>query len=269
MKLDIKLDRPLADILPKEWRAVLPSNLDNAEFRNLRHFKNFVSTVTQKKDNMCDVSYAEALRDLLSEKPLFSADKVEHIRNLVRANLLKRGLITKEIYDRYKYNVDGLIVDIGELNTGNPECVLTPAHSYVNHFHELYINISYPYYVTNETVVENAIKLLATIEELERLHIFIKVSLVLVSQDLDTRNGKSLITTIPLFSHKDYKSVETMGAVVNDRLLRKFCFALFEDIYGSDLVSGYGKALNLPKTINIGETLDEIDLFTEIQKGKR
>ena len=269
MKLDIKLDRPLADILPKEWKDVLPKNLDNAEFRNLHHFKQYVSTVTQKKDSMCGVSYAEALRDLLSEKPLFSADKVESIRNLVRANLLKRGLITKEIYDRYKYNVDGLIVDIGELNTGNPECVLTPAHNYINHFHELYINISYPYYIANETVIENAIKLLATIEELERQHIFIKVSLVLVSQELGSSTNKSLITTIPLFSHKDYKSVETMGAVVNDRLLRKFCFAMFEDIYGNDLASGYGNSLNLPKTINIGKELDEIDLFTEIQKGKR
>jgi hypothetical protein len=266
MIYDGKLDTPLRDIYPREWKMHFVGELENIEFRNLDHFKFYVSKLTQRDDTKCGVTYKDALKDLITEQCLFSKEEVELVRNQVRFNLLKRGLITKEVYDRYKYNVDGLIVDIGELNTGNPECVLTPAHSYVNYFYELYISVSYPYHVSNETILKNAIKLLATIEELERQHIYIKVTLVFIDRRPSDKDS-TLLVTIPLFSHKQVKTVETMSAVVNDRLLRKFLFALLEDVYAEKLNSGYGTAVGLPTAITLNN-VDEISLFTEIAKCK-
>lgn len=265
MVLDININKPMHDILPKEWKnTVRTDKLDYIPFRNLQHFKNYVSSVKQKKDDNCGVSYSDAVRDLITEKPQFSKQQYESIRDLVRQNLHKRGLITDEIYDRYKYNVEGVIVDIAELATGNPECALTPAYNYKNHFYELYISISYPHHVTNETVVNNAIRLLSTIEELERQHIFIKVTLVFADISPVVDNSRDMLMTLPLFSYKDFKSIETMSAVVNDRLLRKFCFALLEDVYGNELDSGYGRATEMYSAINIGDLFDEIAFFNKV-----
>ena len=103
MKLDINLKKPLHDILPKEWSEELNiSKLDYVPFRNLLHFKNYVGSIKQKKDNYCGVSYKKALDDLMKEKSQYSKDEYESIRNLVRANLLKRGLISEDIYESYK-----------------------------------------------------------------------------------------------------------------------------------------------------------------------
>ena len=263
MKLEFKLNKPMHDFLPKEWKTELNTNkLHYVPFRNLVHWKNYVSKVTQKENMKCDVSYAEALDDLIKERSQYSEQEYESIRDLVRSNLLKRGLITEDIYESYKYASEGVIVDIAKVINEDQECFLTTVKSYTNHFYELYISISYPYYVTDETVRKNAIKLLATIEELERQHIFIKVTLVF--GDHYANNKDDLLVTIPLFSYKDFKSIETMSAVVNERLLRKFMFALLEDVYGNDLSSSYGIALDMTTVINIGNDLNEIDLFTSI-----
>jgi len=263
MILDLKMNKPMMDILPKKWKEELNTDkLHNVMFRNLQHFKNYVSKVTQKENMKCGVSYSEALDDLLKEKSQYSAQEYESIRNLVRQNLLKRGLITSDVYERYKYNYEGQVIDVSELATGNPECVLTPAYEYKNHFYELYISISYPWRVSDETVRNNAIKLLATIEELERQHIFIKVTLVFGDHHANYKDD--LLVTIPLFSYKDFKSIETMSAVVNERQLRKYMFALLEDVYGNELSSSYGIALDMTTVINIGNDLNEIDLFTSI-----
>lgn len=264
MKLDIRLDKPLHSILPQEWRNHLDKNLDYAPFRNLAHFKTYVSGITQRDDHECGISYKEALSDLLTEKPLYDKQQVENIRDLVRQNLLKRGLITDDIYERYKSSVEGVVIDIGELAAGNSECCLTPKYNYKAHFYELYINISYPYITSNQTITENSIRLLATIEELERQNINIKITLVLGSRNVSY--DKTLFTTIPLFSHRDFKSIETMSAVLNNRLLRKFYFACFEDIYAENLSDDYGHTINLPKTINLGHQIDEIALWNEVQK---
>ena len=267
MKLDIQLNRPMHDILPKEWSEKFEGRkrtLDYCPFRNLQHFKNYVSTITQKNDDKCGVSYKEALDDLIKEKSQYDAQEYETIRDLVRQNLHKRGLITDEIYDRYKYNVEGVIVDIAELATGNPECALTPAYNYKNHFYELYISISYPYHVENKTVRQNAIRLLSTIEELERQHIYIKVTLVFADVNVTRDGDRDLLMTIPLFSYKDFKSIETMSAVVNERLLRKFGFALLEDVYGKNLDMNYGQATDMYSAINIGDLFDEIVFFNKV-----
>ena len=56
--------------------------------------------------------------------------QVELIRNTVRNNLIKRGIITGTIYEGYKYDVGGEIIDYAELATGNPKCFRTPIRMY-------------------------------------------------------------------------------------------------------------------------------------------
>lgn len=263
MKLDMNISKPIHDIHPSEWKSTLDmSKLNYVSFRNLLHFKNYVKQITQRKDNNCGVSYAEALEDLLKEKSQFTQQEYQSIRDLVRVNLLKRGLISEDIYESFKYASEGQVVDIAKVIMEDPECFLTPVKSYTNHFYELYISISYPWSVSNDTVRHNAIKLLSTIEELERQHIYVKVTLVFADQG--PASGSDLLMILPLFNHKDFKSIETMSAVVNERLLRKFGFAMLEDIYGQNLRSSYGTAVDMPKVINIGDDLNEIELFTKI-----
>jgi hypothetical protein len=57
-----------------------------------------------------------------------------------------------------------------------------------------------------------------------------------------------------------------MSAVVNDRLLRKFYFAVVEAIYGSDLTYGYGNPVDMESAMNVGSPFDEIEFFTKVQE---
>lgn len=267
---DFNFSLLLPDVFPKEWKDTFSSNFDFMLFRNLDHFKDEVSRITQKDKNKCDVSYEEALADLMAGKSNFPETEQESIRNLVRSNLLKRGLITQEVYEDFKFTTDGtqVGVDVGKYAAGEPDCVITPSSQYIDFFYELYVSISYPHHVSNEDVRNNVAKLLATIEELERKHIFIKITLVFPAEGADyTDPSKKFLSAIPLFHHKEPKSVSVMSSVVNERLLRKFYFAILENHYKENLSGNYGRVISLPKTINIGNTLNEIELFEEIMKA--
>jgi len=272
--------KPLNPLYPQEWKDKLPSNLDMFEFRNLQHFKLHVSQLRQKEDMKCNISYEDALHQLMHNVATLDVQEYMSIRDTVRKNLLKRGLITNEIYEAYKDDTTMygskpsmgihttndapvmLDVDIGAMLAGH-DCVVTnKAHKYKDTFHELYISISYPYTTTNEQVTENVVKLLSTIEELERQHYYIKLTVIVVSHNLT--DSASSFVTIPIFSHKDHKSISTMSAVVNNRLLRKFMFAFWEDRYQDSLRSNYGTAVNLPKTVNIGGNVEPIKLWENI-----
>jgi hypothetical protein len=109
MKLEMKLNTPIHDIHPTGWKSVLnPKRLDYVPFRNLTHFKNYTSKLTLKNDDKCGVTYTQALDDLLKNKSQLDPGEYESIRNTVRMNLLKRGLISEDIYESYKYTVDGV-----------------------------------------------------------------------------------------------------------------------------------------------------------------
>ncbi len=240
---------------------------DYFSFRNLPHFCHVVSKLTQKQDNYCNMTYKKALSRLLAGESDFPKAEQETIRNLVRSNLHKRGLITEEVYEAYRYTVDGtqVGVDVGKYANGEADCVISPAREYVSFFYELYVNVSYPYYTSDATIRTNCAKLLATVEELERQHIFVKMSVVLPITGCAT-DGRSFFADIPLFSHKDPKSVDTMSAIINDRLLRKFFFAIMEEFYGEDLKSTYGLAVKMPGTMCIGDTFDEIAFFKDVHE---
>lgn len=256
----------LPNIFPQEWNQKIQlEGLDFMPFRNLLHFKNEVSKLRQREDRMCEVSYDTALKELISNKSSFDQKHYDKIRNLVRSNLLKRGLITQEVYEHFKYATDGTVVDIdmGKFANGEPDCVITPGVEYIDFFYELYVNISYPGHIGENTIIENMNKMLATVEELQRQHIHIKISLVLPIQR--PAKSRDFFSVIPVFSHRDFKTAEVMSSVLNNRLLRKFYFAILEDFYKEELSGSYGSAVMLPKAMNISETFNEVDFFTEIK----
>ncbi|MDH5259360.1 MAG: hypothetical protein OEX07_15200, partial [Gammaproteobacteria bacterium] len=195
---DFNLRIPYPDVFPPVWGSKLPGR-DTMLFRNLDHFIYEVSHLTQKEDQKCGMSYAAALDLLKRRQSDFPETRQAEIRNLVRSNLHKRGLISEETYEAYRYSVDGtqVGVDVGKYANGEADCVITPARHYVDFFHELYVSISYPWNVENKEVRENTAKLLATVEELERQHIFIKITLVLPISGAKN-NGSHFFSSIPL-----------------------------------------------------------------------
>jgi len=267
IKESFNLGLPLHGIFPKNWKEVV-KQFDYVSFRNVDHFKSVVSQLTQKKDDMCNMSYATALQRLLVGKGDMEPSEQLSIRNLVRSNLHRRGLITEETYENYRYTVDGtqVGVDVGKFTNGEPDCVLSPAVQYIDFFYELYISISYPWNISNEDIQKNIAKLLATVEELERQHIFIKIVLVLPIRKVNKKNDNYFFSSIPLFSHKQRKTIEGMSSILNDKLLRKFYFAILEDLYGDSISYGYGYPAELPAAMNVGNEFDEIEFFTDVVK---
>lgn len=241
----------LLDIHPKEWRKKL--NLDNTliyQYRNLEHFK------FHCKDISNDVfkgsaPYSKALNDLLNNKGIIDQAEYETIKNKVKASLLKRGLISESIYESYKYDVEGDIVDVAKVIAEDPMCCLVPNQTYKNYFYEMYINVTLPWTISHKEIKESVAKILATIQLLEQEHIYIKVNLVAYSKRM-TYNSylkKDFLVIVPIFSHKDHKTIESMSAVLNERTSRKFMFAIKEEYYGKHINSGYGKPITLPNCI--------------------
>ena len=150
---DFNLDLPFPDVFPKDWDKALGPR-DFMMFRNLDHFKYEVSKITQKEDEKCGMSYKKALDMLLTGETDFPKEEQASIRNLVRSNLHKRGLITDEVYENFRYTTDGtkVDVDVGKFTAGEPDCVMSPSRQYIDFFYELYISVSYPHYITNEAV---------------------------------------------------------------------------------------------------------------------
>ena len=260
------INKPLSDIYPSTWRDKLDlPNTHIAEYKNLAMFKHHVKTLKQKKDNKTGITYTKALDELLRNTATMSNGDYQIIKNRVKNNLLKKGLISEHIYESYRYEVEGDLVDVAKVIAEDPACCLVPNYTYTNYFYELYINISYPYHVSDETIRQNMAKILATVELLEQEHIYCKITLVLPNTGCNKGEGpNNNFTIIPLFSHKDHKDIATMSSVLNERLLRKFMFAIWEDKYGKDLAPGYGIATTLPSTINPGDTLDEVELCSSI-----
>ena len=259
-------DTPLLDIHPSEWKATMhPDNTTVFQYRNLQHFKNHVSKISQRENTKCGVAYNIALSEMLAGKPTIQSGDYEIVKQQVKEKLVKRGLISDSIYESYEYTVDGEgVVDVGLYLEGNPECILTPKYSYTNYFYELYISISYDWTVDDETIKDNMAKILATVELLEKEHYYCKITLIFPDQYCNNKGDEksNLFVLIPIFSHKQPKSIETMSSILNERLLRKFMFAVLENTYGSNLSNGYGSPVSLAKSINVGYNFDPIK-FTE------
>jgi len=208
---DFNLSLPFPDVFLDDWATAMGPR-DFMMFRNLDHFRYEISQIKQKENDNCGMSYEKALNMLLMGKTDFPKTEQELIRDKVRENLHKRGLITEEVYENFRYTNDGTAVgfDVGKYANGEPDCVMSPARQYIDFFYELYINISYPHYVTNRQVRESVAKLLATVEELERQHIYIKITLLLPINGCSARDRGNSFGHIPLRSHKQRKTVGMM-----------------------------------------------------------
>jgi len=255
----------LPDIHPRSWLTKLnPADTVIFNYRNLLHFKSHVKTLTQKEINKCGIEYTTALKELLIDKPTITEGEYEIIKNRVKETLLKRGLITEYIYESYHYDVEGELWDVAKVIAEDPACFLVPTEKYISYFYELYISISYSYLVDNSTIRDNMAKILATIELLEREHIYCKITLVFPDSNCSIEGKNNFLATLPLFSHRDPKSIQVMSAVLNERLLRKFFFAVLENTFGTSLVPGYGNPTELDNVINVGHKLDEVALCKSI-----
>ncbi len=247
------------DLWPKVWKDKLDiDNTDILQFRNLAHWKSFCASVTQRDSMNCGISYKDALNLLLTNQSTIPRKDYQLIKDKVKMVLLKRGLISDTIYKSYEYTTTGNgVIDVARFASGLPDCILTPTDPEQQFFYEIYVSISYDWTVDNSTVQANLSKLLATLELLENERYFCKVNIVF--PDSRCNNGKgnpNLLVVIPIFSHRDFKSIETMSAVINQYSLRKFCFGLLETKYQDNLASGYGKPVSLPYTINLGYEFD-------------
>ena len=268
----------LSDLYPKAWNKQLENTgqaIDVLEFDNLQHFKMYLKDVKLNPGgsaNTNSVPFKEALADLVQGKAVMSTASYDTIKAEVKSVLHKRGLITENVYEGYQYDVEGDFIDIAEYISGNPECMLRPKMSYKNYFYELFISAAYLGGVSDETIKKNVAKILATIQLLEKEHIYIKVTIVAASQDT-VEGERTLVVSIPLFSHKEEKTIETMSSIINERFFRTFIFGIREDMYGKDLYSGYGVTINLENAIKLSdvnvETLAQDILDKVITPGTR
>jgi len=258
-------DKPLLDNHPKSWLEVIDSTWTVLNFNNLDHFKQCVSSITQIEDNACYISYRQALNELVRGVGTIPEQEYKLIKDKVRESLIAKRLISKDIYKGYEYSVEGDTIDVARYASGNPECFIKPKYKGKVHFYELYINISVSSGMQDSVLKSKIARLLATIQLLEEKKIYIKVNVVDTSGNLNTGDGKpNLMLIIPLFSHRQQKSIKTMSSILNERLLRKFSFAISEDIYGENLANGYGTPINLPSVINLSENLDEVRIASDI-----
>ena len=185
---------------------------------------------------------------------------VERVTNNVRNNLIKRGIVTGTIYEGYKYDIEGEIVDYAELSTGNPKCMLKPIKKYDKYFYELYINMSIPAFVREDTIKEGAIRLSETIKALEELNVEIKINIVLYSIGMYT-NNENYLFICPLISHLEHKDHQTLLPYIDGEFLRKALFTIMKN--SGDTVWSLGNATKLENSVNLWE-LDEVELAEKI-----
>ncbi len=246
----------LSDIYPHKWIKQLKNTkqeIDILEFNNIQHFKTYLQQIKLNPHgsaNKQPVPFDTALKELIRGKAVINKSNYNTIKNEVKSVLQKKGLISENIYEGYEYDIEGDVIDIGEYLTGNPSCMLRPKIKYKNFFYELFISAAYLGGVSEELIKENVSKILATIQLLEKEHIYIKVTIVAASSDT-VEGKKTLVVAIPLFSHKDEKTIEEMSSIINERFFRTFIFGIREDMYGENLYDGYGRTIPLKDTIKL------------------
>ena len=185
----------------------------------------------------------------------------ELVVNNVRNNLIKRGIVTGTIYEGYKYDIEGDIIDYAELATGNPACMMKPIKKYDKYFYELYVNMSIPWSVDEKKIVEGAIRLAETIKCLEELNVEIKVNIVLYSQGMFNDRSNYLFI-MPLVSHLEYKDHQALLPYMDGEFLRKVLFTTMHSHDNVDTMS-LGSAVKLDNSVNLWE-LDEVELAEKI-----
>ena len=189
-------------------------------------------------------------------------NKAETIKNEVRNNLIKRGIITGSVYEGYRYGVEGEIIDYAELAAGNSHCVMTPIKKHDKWFYELYVNMSIPWSVQDDEINEGAIRLVETIKLLEELNVEIKINIILYSRRL-FKDGRDYLFILPLASHSEYKDYESIYPFMTSNFLRG---PLFETMRShGETVANLGQATKLENALNLWE-IEETELAQRVIK---
>ena len=248
----MRKSRILQDIYPKTMQ--FSKDIVIHEFDNRHEFTHKLSTEGTYG------SKVEEFLDQIKNGPDVDTEMIEEIRNTVRNNLIKRGIITGTVYEGFKYDVDGLILDYAELAAGNPECMMRPIKKYDKWFYELYVNMSIPWSVSNEDIKEGAIRLIETIKALEELNIEIKVNVILASRGMYEDNRDYLLI-IPICNHLEYKDYTLLYPYMNGNFLRG---PMFQTMHSGDPVKGnLGRATKLDNSVNLWG-LDEETLAARV-----
>lgn len=187
---------------------------------------------------------------------------IENIKNNVRNNLIKRRLISENIYSGYTYELDGVMLDPSEVVLGNPKCYLAPVLVDTKYFYELYVNMSIAAMVSADTIQTNVIKLIETIKLLESRNIQIKVNIIDYGADVVTNDGdyKDILIIVPICSHTDFKSYKTLYPFFSEAMERGPLFKVAHLYNDSDCV---GNAETLDSAINLWR-LDEVKLAERV-----
>ena len=251
---------------PEEWKTQL-RNAYILQYRNLDHFKRSMSFLKLKSSSFENVTYEQCVADLKGGIGQIPQGEYDLIKQKVKENLLAKRLISKDIYRGYEYATEGDTIDVARLAAGNPECCVRPKFERKVSFYELFINTAVLGSVSENSIKKRLSKLLATIELLEEEGIYIKLNGITFSRDVSEHPSvpkRDVCVVIPVFSHKEKKSITKLSSVINSRLQRKFSFAIRETVYGDKLSYGYGRATSLDKCINLKDPLDECHLAQDI-----
>lgn len=246
---------------PAIWeksKLLTSKKVDTIEYRNIPHFIEQMELLRDdNKNSDFEFDFGESLDDLRAQKGTISKDDYDAIYNTVRNNLIKKGMVSESYAEDYKYHHEGLILDVAKLVERDPQCMLTKNVKYTNSFYELNVNLVYPASVTSDTIKDGISRLLATITILESEHKFCKLNLVIAAAN-NCGDDESMIVMLPLYSHNDYKSIELMSSIINERFLRTFYFAIQDNYYGKENVSSVrGEAVKMKQCLNIWDVKEE------------
>lgn len=193
-------------------------------------------------------------KKLISHGVDIDEQHVDKIKTQVRNSLIKRGLITGTVYEGFKYDVEGIIVDYAELASGNPECMLKPVKKYDKWFYELYINMSIPWNVDTQDIKDGAIRAIETIRALEELNIEMKINIV-ISSDRMYRDGDSYLMIIPICNHLEFKDYNLLYPFMTGEFLRG---PMFQTMKSGKAVNGsLGYAFKMDNTLNLWELKED------------
>ena len=256
------LDNKILDIHPKD--LLLKNNTRVMSFDNKYDVLEFLkkNDPVKNSEEHTEIFYG----NISSYIP--DTDKVEKIKAEVLNNLIKRGIITGTIYEGYKYQIEGEIVDYAQLATGNPMCMMTPIKKYDKWFYELYINMSVPGSVDESCIEQGAIRLIETIKALEQRNIEIKINVVDYSGNLyNDEELEHLLVIIPLINHTEHKDYKNLMPFILGSFLRGPLFTIARNSIDNknNVDSGMGLAMKLNNTVNLWD----LDTNSEIELAER
>ena len=250
----MKQTKVLMDIYPKDFKFT--PNMVIQEFDNKHDYIHSLNLEGPLKDKIN--IFVKQLQNGVD----VDQETIKKIRNEVRNNLIKRGIITGTVYEGFKYDVEGIIVDYAELASGNPECMMKPVKVYDKWFYELYVNMSIPYFVTEDKISEGAIRLIETVKALEEINIEIKINVVMTSEGL-YNNGKSFLMIIPICNHLEFKDYNLLFPFICGNFLRGPIFDTLHRAKNDYNAKSIGGAYKLDNSLNIWE-LEETALAERV-----